>query len=308
MDSTYTSHAVRTQLINSRSTAQSCMCREIQEGPKALHTLAAVAHTNPPDMRPPTAAGGWRRRLDGSQPPRPATAVSSTTRWRHTPDKEFFREAQPVGPATVQTADWPGGPTRQWPTGDHVCGPACPVRPIRSGRHQMSRSSHHWKSWLPEPDLGPGGRSLSSVAGAGHVGPFTRLPPGSSSVTALGRGARVQGSRHHRHRLHQARAEGSQVSSSPANRATERGADLRPTRHVPTAPSCSCEQGNWQRPIASSPLCTCAHQTLEHDDAMATRPLHRAAAASGRHRPRRHSGARPGARAEAPEHQRAAAA
>lgn len=109
MDSTYTSHAVRTQLINSRSTAQSCMCREIQEGPKALHTLAAVAHTNPPDMRPPTAAGGWRRRLDGSQPPRPATAVSSTTRWRHTPDKEFFREAQPVGPATVQTADWPGG-------------------------------------------------------------------------------------------------------------------------------------------------------------------------------------------------------
>jgi hypothetical protein len=66
MDSTYTSHAVRTQLINSRSTAQSCMCREIQEGPKALHTLAAVAHTNPPDMRPPTAAGGWRRRLDGA--------------------------------------------------------------------------------------------------------------------------------------------------------------------------------------------------------------------------------------------------
>jgi hypothetical protein len=284
------------------------MCREIQEGPKALHTLAAVAHTNPPDMRPPTAAGGWRRRLDGASRHGPRRLCPRRRDGAIRQTRSSFAKPSRWVPRQYKRLIGRGGPTRQWPTGDHVCGPACPVRPIRSGRHQMSRSSHHWKSWLPEPDLGPGGRSLSSVAGAGHVGPFTRLPPGSSSVTALGRGARVQGSRHHRHRLHQARAEGSQVSSSPANRATERGADLRPTRHVPTAPSCSCEQGNWQRPIASSPLCTCAHQTLEHDDAMATRPLHRAAAASGRHRPRRHSGARPGARAEAPEHQRAAAA
>lgn len=164
-------------------------------------------------MRPrrPQAVGEARR-----EPPRSATAVSST-RWRHTSDKEFFREAQSVGPATVQAAYWPVGPTRQWPTGDHVCGPDCPVPPIRSGRHQIQ----------PPPEiLATGTRSGArwSVSPAARVLGSLVTPPAS-----LGRSSSRLASRTHRHRP-------APASPSSEGRESHKSRRARPTVRQSPAP------------------------------------------------------------------------
>lgn len=154
---------------------------------------------------------------------------------------------------TVLPADWPEGPTRQWPThGQQRVRPGL-ADPIGSA---PDPSSLHRKSWLPEPDLGPGGRSLH---GAGHVGPFTRhTPVQHQHAHAAGRSSSIQGSRHSpsppARSLHQAREVTSFVEAT---------ADLRPTHAMPSnQQQYSITRRLWttQRPIAA-PLHTCAHRT-----------------------------------------------
>jgi hypothetical protein len=161
MDSAYTSDAiVSCNPINQfHGTARSCMCEEIQEAPKVLRPLPKP-HAHTPHLPLTTAA------LAAEDSTGAATVhhLQQPT-WR-TETRSFFAKPSSRDPPH-STSGWLAGvPRDSGPRGDHVCGPGCPGRPIRSARHQI-----HPPGTRRKPGTRSGARwSVSLSLGAGSCG------------------------------------------------------------------------------------------------------------------------------------------
>ena len=147
MDSAYTSNAVVNPLINSMAQLNRACAKKFKKLQKALQSPPYATPT------PEDSTGA-------------ATVHWPSATWRTETISSFAKPSRRDPSQYIRLIGQ--GPTRQWPTGDHVCGPGCPVRPIRSARQR-----HQIQPLAPAKN-----RSGGQVVGLSwcvHVGPLTSV-------------------------------------------------------------------------------------------------------------------------------------